>query len=271
MYQQEQAIGVFDSGIGGLTVLDAIRQTLPNENLIYLGDTARVPYGNKSPDTVQRYALGCASFLAKQQIKALVIACNTASAFGLDAVRAALEIPVIGVIEPVAQRAAHLSQSAHIGVLGTRGTISSQAYPSALKTITPKLEVQQQPCPLFVPLVEEGWIDDPVTLDVAKRYLSAFEQSAIDTLILGCTHYPVISSIIDAAAQQVLGRSVHLCDSATATAEALRILLENQSLRSKSVRQGSTKFFVTDIPSRFAAVGELFVHFPITQVAHIDL
>jgi glutamate racemase len=264
------AIGVFDSGVGGLTVLRALRAALPCERLIYLGDTARVPYGNKGPDTIRRYALGCARALSDQGIKALVLACNTASAYGEDAVRAALPIPVVSVIEPVAALATQQTRSGVIAVLGTRGTISSQAYLRAITRLRPDAQVVQQACPLFVPLAEEGWCDGELPERVAERYLAPLAATDADTVILGCTHYPLLRRTIDVVLRRLLPHPVTVLDSAAATAQALRLTLDTHGLR-HTHDPTPPRYLVTDDPTRFAAAGELFMGHPLGPVEHIDI
>ncbi|MBI4949544.1 MAG: glutamate racemase [Deltaproteobacteria bacterium] len=246
-------IGVFDSGIGGLTVLREITRLLPDENTIYLGDTARVPYGSKSKETIERYSFEVASFLMRHDIKFLVAACNTASALAVPKLTLKLGIPVLGVIEPGAKAAVSATRNKRIGVIGTEGTIRSGAYASAIKMIDPSVETFVKACPLFVPLVEEGWNEDDVTMLVAERYLLDLKNSGVDTLVLGCTHYPLLKDIIS----RVMGASVRLIDSAEATAvEVKRILSEKALLNSGANTTHS--FFVTDSPERFLAVGRRF-------------
>lgn len=248
-------IGIFDSGIGGLTVMREITDLLPGENTIYLGDTARVPYGSKSKETVERYSFEVASFLLKSNIKMLVAACNTASAYAVADLKKRLDIPVIGVIEPGSRAAVAATINNRIGVIGTEGTIRSGAYSSAIKLINPDVEAFVKACPLFVPLVEEGWADDPVTRLVAERYLAELRDSGIDTLVLGCTHYPLLKSTISS----VMGPSVRLIDSAASTAEEVRRVLKEKNLLSDAESQDALhRFFVTDSPERFLAVGRRF-------------
>ncbi|MGH7961546.1 MAG: glutamate racemase, partial [Candidatus Binatia bacterium] len=189
---KETAIGIFDSGIGGLTVLQQIARLLPHELLVYLGDTGRSPYGTKSSDVVTRYACENTDFLAERGLKMLVVACNTASAVALDVLRARYQMPVIGVIEPGAQEAVRRSANRRVGVIGTEATIASGAYTRALRTLDPGIEVYTRACPLFVPLVEEGWVDNEVARATITRYLGSVKHSGIDTIILGCTHYPLL-------------------------------------------------------------------------------
>jgi glutamate racemase len=212
------AIGVFDSGVGGLTVAAALRRRLPGESILYLGDTARLPYGSKSPETVTRYTLRNIEFLAERGVKAVVVACNTASALALPMLDAALhlKVPTWGVIEPGARKAAELSRG-RIGILATEATVRSDAYPRALRALRPELDIRSQACPLFVPLVEEGWHDDPVTEQVAERYLRPLLDAGVDTLVLGCTHYPLLVPVL----RRVAGPDVTLVDSAAAVAEVV--------------------------------------------------
>lgn len=272
----ERPIGIFDSGVGGLTVLRQVRQVLPEERIVYLGDTARVPYGNKAPSTVSRYAVGCAQFLVRRDVKALVIACNTAAAFGLRAVMEQfVDIPVIGVIDPVAAAAAAHSRSGRIGVVGTRGTVRSEAYVEAVHACRPDARVVQQPCPLFVPLAEEGWLDDPVTEAIARRYLEGFRDSGIDALILGCTHYPLLRPVVERVLAELVGPGVAVLDSATTTAAALVRELDASDGRGIGRRHGAAElvhFCVTDEPERFVATSAGFLDGErIERVEHVDL
>src|SRR5512143_3371045 len=209
-----QAIGIFDSGVGGLTVLKEIIKALPQEDTIYLGDTARVPYGTKSPETLTRYSHEITSFLVKRDIKLLVAACNTASSVSLDSLKKRFDIPIVGVIEPGARRAACETRSGKVGVIGTAGTIRSSAYTKAIKRINPDIEVITRPCPLFVPLAEEGWVDNEVARLTARIYLQGLKEQGVDTLVLGCTHYPILKGIV----AEVMGEGVRLVDAGEETA-----------------------------------------------------
>lgn len=204
-------IGFFDSGIGGLTVVKEAMSLLPNENIVYFGDTARVPYGSKSNDTVIEYTLQAAHFLMKKNIKMLVVACNTASSIALDELRKTIAVPVIGVIEPGAKMALETTKSGRIGVIGTNATINNKAYSTQLKKSDKKIKVFEKACPLFVPLAEEGWLDHKATHLIAKEYLDEFKEHEIDTLILGCTHYPILADTI----AKVVGKKVKLINSGT--------------------------------------------------------
>ena len=221
----QKAIGIFDSGLGGLTILKELRRVLPHENLIYFGDTANVPYGSKSKQTVTRFSLDIARFLESQGIKMLVVACNTASALALNELRKQCQVPVLGVIEPGAQKAAQSTRNGRVAVLGTEATVKSSAYPKALLRINPKLKIIQQACPLFVPVVEENWSKTPAARLIAQTYLSSVLRYRADTVILGCTHYPVLKSVLAC----VLGKQVRLVDSAQTTAQAVQHALQKNN------------------------------------------
>ena len=259
-------IGVFDSGVGGLTVLRALVARLPFENTIYLGDTARVPYGTRSREVVTRYALLCARHLAARGIKLLVVACNTVSADSLPAIAEALPIPVVGVIEPGAQAAAARTRGAGIAVLGTPATVASGAYQAALARIAPLAKVAARACPLFVPLAEEGWIDGEVPRLVAQRYLGDLRHAGVDTVLLGCTHYPLLAATI----AEVVGPELAIVDGAQATAEAVAHLLEVRGLRRPAgVAEHHT--LCTDVPDRFQKIAERFLGKPVGAVDLVDL
>jgi glutamate racemase len=248
-----RAIGIFDSGVGGLTVCKELIRQLPGENLIYLGDTARVPYGTKSAQTVEQYALEAAGFLVDQGVKLLVVACNTASAVALPALRERYQLPVIGVIEPGAQRAAD-SLNRRIGVIGTEGTINSRRYEEAIRNLLPDAAVFSAACPLFVPLAEEGWAEHEVALLACREYLQPLIEAQIDTLVLGCTHYPLLHKTL----QKVLGPDVLLVDSAEETARSVATLFQEQGL-GRPEHGGQRDFYVTDVPTRFERVGRAFL------------
>lgn len=250
-----KAIGIFDSGVGGLTVLREIIGAMPQEDTIYLGDTARVPYGTKSPETVIRYARQIASFLVSRDIKLLVVACNTASAVSLDELKAEFQIPIVGVIEPGAMRAAAVTRSGRVGVIGTSGTIRSSAYTKAIKRINPDIEVITAACPMFVPLAEEGWVDNEVARLTARLYLQGLKDSGVDTLVLGCTHYPLLKGIIS----EVMGDEVILVDSAAETAARVREILAGQEELRPPQEHGNHHFFVTDVPAGFIRIGNRFL------------
>lgn len=243
-------IGVFDSGIGGLTVVKALRDRLPNETILYLGDTARVPYGPKSPDTVQRYSLELAHMLMERNAKALVVACNTVSSVALPLLTRKFSVPVIGVIEPGARAALQATRNQHIGVIGTRATIRSGAYEKALRATDNNVRVSSRACPLLVPLIEEGLLDDEVTDQVIIRYLEPLLADQIDTLVLGCTHYPLLSTAI----ARVIGRKITLVDSAENCATAVQEILHQRSLRSPATERGELRVSLTDAADNFLNV-----------------
>ncbi|HET8625664.1 MAG TPA: glutamate racemase [Gemmatimonadales bacterium] len=247
-------VGVFDSGIGGLTVARAIFERLPNESTIYFGDTARVPYGPKSEETVRRYSLEILDWLLRQGVKAVVVACNTATARALDALRDASPVPVVGVIEPGARAAVTASAGRTIGVIGTVGTIASNAYVRAIRGLDPGARVQQAPCPLFVPLVEEGWFDHTATELVAREYLEPLSRGGVGSLVLGCTHYPLLKPLLG----RVMGPGVALIDSAQETALELAGVLRDRGLATSS-RRARHRFVVSDDPTRFRQVGARFI------------
>lgn len=260
-------IGIFDSGIGGLTVLAAIRKHLPNESLLYLGDTARVPYGTKSAETIVRYSKECASFLLERRVKAIVVACNTASAYALPELSKKFDMPVLGVIEPGARAALARSKNRVVGVIGTSGTIASNAYGNALKSMDSKVRVVSRACPMFVPLVEEGWIDNEVAEMAAHRYLDGVHGEGIDTLILGCTHYPLLSKVI----QKVVGDKVALVDSAETTAIALGDMLAKNNIAESSKIKPTHQIYVTDLPARFESIAHTFLEGNLPTVTRVDL
>lgn len=270
MTGEQRPIGIFDSGIGGLTVLKEIMRVLPGEDTIYLGDTARLPYGTKSEETVIRYSMENTQFLLKYDIKLLVVACNTASAVSLPVLRQKFSIPIVGVIEAGARAAERSTKNGKVGIIGTATTINSSAYTRAIKSINPDIDTIGQPCPLFVPLVEEGWIDDDITLSVAARYLAPLKDRGIDTLVLGCTHYPLLKGVI----QRVMGGGVALIDSAEETAAEVKEML---SVRKAAVNECSSKgvllrrYFITDLPPRFEEQGRSFLGEKIVKAEKIDL
>ncbi|MEO6055577.1 MAG: glutamate racemase [Gemmatimonadales bacterium] len=248
-------IGIFDSGIGGLTVARAVYERLPEESTIYFGDTARVPYGPKSPETVRRYSIEILNWMMGQGVKAVVVACNTSTAHALEALQAHSPVPVIGVIEPGAQAAAAASEAGPIGVIGTAGTIASNAYARAIRRARPDALVEQRPCPLFVPLVEEGWFEHPAASLIAHEYLEPLRRAGVDTLVLGCTHYPLLKPLL----QQVMGTTVRLIDSGEETAAAVVDTLEAKSLRAPAGGKGTHRFVVSDDEARFRQVGARFI------------
>lgn len=260
-------IGVFDSGIGGLTVFAAVRRHLPDESLIYLGDTARVPYGTKSAETVVRYARECAAFLIDRGVKALVVACNTASAHALPELARRFDLPVLGVVLPGARAALAATKSRAIGVIGTAGTIASNAYGNALKELDPSVRVVSRACPLFVPLVEEGWLDNEVTLAAARRYLDGMRSEGMDALILGCTHYPLLADVI----RRTMGDGVVLVDSAETTARSLKELLLDRGIQADGPLEPRHQIYVTDLPAKFEAIAGRFLGAEMPPIARVDL
>lgn len=260
-------VGVFDSGVGGLTVMAAIQKLLPDESLIYLGDTARVPYGNKSADTILRYTEECCAFLVKRDVKAIVVACNTASAHAFPYLQHQFHLPLLGVIEPGVKKALAASRNKHVGVIGTIATISSDVYAKALKHLEPQATITSLACPLFVPLVEENWLEDEVTDTVAKRYLANLKGDGVDTVILGCTHYPLLAPII----AKILGEEVRLVDSAEATAQALKELLQKQGLLKKEKNKSVVQLYVTDLPGRFEVLAKRFLGGAVPTIKRVSL
>ena len=242
----KNAIGIFDSGLGGLTILQALRRTLPHEDLIYFGDSANVPYGSKSKQTVTRFSLAIAHFLESQHVKMIIVACNTASALALPELRRQCRVPVLGVIEPGAQCAAQSTHNNKIAVLGTEATVKSNAYAKAIRKRLPQARITQQACPLFVPLVEENWAHAPATRLIAQTYLAHVLRSKADTLILGCTHYPVLKSVIAG----IVGPRVKLVDSAETVAQATRCFL-TQHHQAETAGRGKLTVYASDDPARF--------------------
>lgn len=266
-------IGVFDSGLGGLTVVRQIRRLCPGEDVLYLGDTARVPYGTRSVRTVMRYSRACANTLVSRGIKLLVVACNTVSAVALDMLRVELDIPVLGVIEPGARAAVAATRSHVIGVIGTAGMIASGAYPRAVASISTRAEVHGQPAPLLVPLVEEGWLEGEVPRLAAERYLTPLAAVGVDVVVLGCTHYPLLRETLDAVSHRVLGPEARVVDSAEATAHELAGFLDARGLlRARALgERGSLRLMVTDRPQSFADVASRFLGHPVPDVELVDL
>jgi len=265
---RNDAIGVFDSGVGGLTVLKEINRLLPREHTIYLGDTARVPYGTRSASTIRKYALQTAGFLVTRGVKMLVVACNTSAAVALPTLRKGFPgLPVLGVTEPGAKAAASATTGGRIGVIGTEGTIRSGAYEKAILRERPGVRITAKPCPLFVSLAEEGWVEGQVARLTAREYLDPLRKEGIDTLVLGCTHYPLLKGTI----RRVMGRSVRLIDSAEETALAVREELDRTGLASRSRRRPRRDFFVTDLPAKFRDIGRRFLDAPIGRAHQVDM
>lgn len=263
-------IGVFDSSVGGLTVAREIMRQIPDERIVYFGDTARVPYGSKSPNTIIRYSRQIIRFLRTKNVKAIVVACNTASAFALETIKPELDIPIIGVVKPGAKVAAQTTQNGKIGVIGTEGTIRSEIYTKTIHRENKDAQVMGRACPLFVPLVEEGWIKDPVTVAVAERYLQPFKESDIDTLILGCTHYPLLRSTV----REIMGEGVNLVNPAYETAVELRRLLAEQGIANDGKiqnREEKYQFYVSDAAEKFMQFANSILPYDIEQTQLIPI
>ncbi len=264
---QSKAIGIFDSGIGGLTVAAEIFRHLPNENVIYFGDTGRYPYGPRSPEIIKRFSDQNMNFLLEQGVKFVVIACNTASAMALDYIKKICSIPIIGVIDPGAVAAARKTKSKRIGVIGTQGTIESSSYQRALRSLDNTFKIYAKACPLFVALAEEGYVSKPAARLIAADYLKEMKRRKIDTLVLGCTHYPLLKRTI----RHVMGGAVELIDSAEETTRALKAALMKLSLLNESRRIGKKKFYVSDSPEKFKKIGERFLRQRIGKVDLVDI
>ncbi|MFA5090786.1 MAG: glutamate racemase [Candidatus Omnitrophota bacterium] len=254
-------IGVFDSGVGGLTVVKELARQLPKEDIVYFGDTARVPYGIKSRETVIRFSIENILFLLKHRVKLICVACNTVSSVALPVIKSHFRVPIVGVIGPGAREAVYATQNKRIGVIGTSGTIKSRAYEQEIKQLAPDARVLSRACPLFVPFVEEGWLSTDVVLKVAKEYLKPFKQAGVDTLILGCTHYPLLKPVI----KEVMGNKVNLIDSAKQVAiEVKKILAQEGSL--SNGRKGRHAFYVSDNPEWFRGLAKSFLGNPVLNV-----
>ncbi|SHM15761.1 glutamate racemase [Caldanaerovirga acetigignens] len=264
--ESQKPIGIFDSGIGGLTVAKEIMNLMPWENIVYLGDTARVPYGSKSKETITRFAKEGVSFLMKQDVKMIVIACNTVSATCLEKLQDMLPVPVVGVIEPGARAAVKATKNRKVGVIGTERTVKSGAYERAIRAINENIAIFSRACPLFVPLVEEGWLENEVAYHTAKIYLAPLQKEGIDTLVLGCTHYPLLKPTL----KKVMGDKVTLVDSALETAREVAAILFEKGLERGQGLLPHYKFFVSDDPERFIKVGEAFLQRPINPINVVD-
>jgi glutamate racemase len=260
-------IGVFDSGIGGLTVVSALRTLLPDESIYYLGDTARVPYGGKSETTVQRYSLEVAAMLLEEKAKTIVVACNTASALALPQLEKSLPVPVTGVILPGARAAIARTRTGHVGVIGTRATIKSGAYERALRSLNPDVRVTTRACPLLVPLIEEGWLESTITDQIIMQYLGPLVEEGIDTLVLGCTHYPLLRNAI----ARLLGDGIALVDSAANCASAVRELLVRENLCAPETHGGKLQVALTDPPDNFLRVAREALQLEVGEVQLRDV
>ena len=265
---KNRAIGIFDSGIGGLTVSKEIMNLLCEENIVYLGDTARVPYGTKSRRTVKKYVESTTNFLLSKNIKLLVVACNTASAYAIEMLKENLEIPVVGVVEPGAKRASELTTNRKIGVIGTQATIKSGSYEKKLRELCSfPVEIYSKPCPLFVPLAEEGWENDETTALVAEKYLGDLRKSEIDVLILGCTHYPILKNTIAG----VMGEGIRLVDSAEETAKQTENILRTQGLLRENGKAREMSFYLTDDSETFTSIASRFLGRPMEKAEIVDI
>jgi glutamate racemase len=260
-------IGVFDSGIGGLTVVSALRTLLPDESIYYLGDTARVPYGGKSETTVQRYSLEIAAMLMEEKAKTVVVACNTASALALPQLEKSLPVTVTGVILPGARAAIARTRTGHVGVIGTRATIKSGAYERALRSLNPDVRVSVRACPLLVPLIEEGWLENTITDEIIMQYLGPLMEEGIDTLVLGCTHYPLLRNAI----ARLLGEGIALVDSAENCASAVRELLIREKLCASETNGGKLQVALTDPPDNFLRVAREALQLEVGEVQLRDV
>lgn len=256
-------VGIFDSGLGGLTVMKAVMQTLPGEDLVYFGDTARVPYGTKSPESIRKFSRQNAGILMDHGVKAIVVACNSSSSYALETLQQECPIPVIGVIDPGVRKALAATRKKRIGVIATQATVNSHVYDSRIRQADASVRVVEKACPLFVPLVEEGWFGHAVTVQVAQEYLASFRRTGIDSMILGCTHYPLLKKVL----RQVLGTGITLIDSAQEVAEDLRRLLEERDLlRRSSKRAARHEFLVSDEPGHFQKLARRFLGQDISRV-----
>lgn len=258
-------IGVFDSGVGGLTVVKELIRQLPFEDIVYFGDTARVPYGIKSKETVIRFSIENILFLLKQDVKLICVACNTVSSLALPVIKSHFRVPIVGVISPGAREAVYATQNKRIGVIGTRGTIKSRTYENEIKQLDPEVKVTAVACPLFVPFVEEGWTKERAVLDVARVYLQPLKRACVDTVILGCTHYPLLKPVI----KEVLGKNVTLIDSAKQVAIEVKKILGTENLLNNN-RRANHKFYVSDNPEWFNSLAERFLSSPIRKAKKVN-
>lgn len=263
---RDNPIGVFDSGLGGLTVVREIMRLLPNEEVVYFGDTARVPYGTKSKESIVRFSKENVSILLKHKVKMVVVACNTASSLALAALRDTFSVPIIGVIKPGAQKAVQITRNKRIGIIATSATIRSEEYTKEIKRLSPLVMVNASACPLFVPLVEEGWFEKKITVTIAEEYLSKMKKSKVDTLILGCTHYPLLKPIL----KKIMGKNVVLVDSAQEVALEVKQLLEVTQKNRLAGKKSPPVFLVSDEPNHFSQMAKRFLGFSIKNVQRCD-
>lgn len=262
-----QSIGIFDSGIGGLTVVKEIIRLLPNESLIYFGDTARVPYGTKSDSTIKEYSVQNTKFLLTHNVKLIVVACNSASSVALDEIQSRTDKPVVGVIKPGAEASVTATHQKRIAIIGTNATVSSRAYEHEIHKINSEIDVSGKACPLFVPIVEEGWMNHEIAFLTAKEYLFSLKKFAYDTMILGCTHYPLLKNVI----RKVVGENVTLIDSGIETAKQVKNILIEMNLQNPSNQKPNRKYFVSDLPHKFKEIGEMFLGEKIESLIKVDI
>jgi glutamate racemase len=260
-----KSIGVFDSGVGGLTVVKELIQQLPHEDLIYFGDTARVPYGIKSRETVIRFSIENTLFLLKQEVKLICVACNTVSSFALPVIKNHFRVPIVGVITPGVREAVYATQNKRIGVIGTRGTIKSRTYENEIKQLDSSVHVTAAACPLFVPFVEEGWLNGKIVMEVARTYLKPLKDARVDTVILGCTHYPLLKPVI----KEIMGPQVTLIDSAKQVAIEVKKILSSEGLLTNSRKKSDNKFYVSDNPEWFSDLAERFLGRSVANVKRV--
>ncbi|MDP8266526.1 MAG: glutamate racemase [Candidatus Aceula meridiana] len=265
MNKKNYALGVFDSGLGGLTVVRELKRQLPKEDIVYFGDTARVPYGTKSAQSIVQFSEENVQFLLKHKVKIIVVACNSSSSFAISVLRKKFSLPVVGVIEPGAKKAIEVSKNKKVGVIATSATIQSGKYSKTIKRLSKKMKVVSQACPLLVPLVEEGWFEKKATFDIAKEYLLTIKKSGADVVILGCTHYPILKPVIS----RVLGRRVNLIDSAKEVACEVKAILKKHNLSQDKKRKGSCKVFVSDKPQHFKKLAKRFLGYNIGHIKKV--
>lgn len=266
-FNRLQPIGIFDSGIGGLTVVKEIIRLLPNENLVYFGDTARVPYGTKSDSTIKEYSIQNTKFLLTHNVKLIVVACNSASSVALNEIKSRTNVPVVGVIIPGAMASVNASRNKRVAIIGTNATIASKSYDREIHNIDQHIEAHGKACPLFVPIVEEGWMDHEIAYLTAKEYLHSLEKFSYDTLILGCTHYPLLKNVI----RKVVGENITLIDSGIETAKQVKNILSDMNLLNSSEHKPNRKYFVSDLPHKFKEIGEMFLGEKIESLIKVEI
>lgn len=266
MKSKNRPIGIFDSGVGGLTVVKEVFKALPNEEIVYLGDTARVPYGTKSLETIKRFSIENVKFLMRFNVKLIIVACNTSSSISLPILRNTFKIPIVGVIKPGVKKALSLTKNCKVGIIGTPATVKSRTYEKEIKQISKDIKVFSKACPLFVPLAEEGWTNGSITSEIAKKYLKSFSRKKIDTLVLGCTHYPLLKNVISKA----IGKSVRIIDSASSVVDEVKDILKAKGILSNTSRKPKHIFFATDAVEHFVKLGERFLGRKIKKAKRAD-